>query len=238
MLFRTRLHDVCMVATILLAICGAAQGADDLTAMQEHYVLGLTAHDAGNYRLAVEEFFAAYKAAPRPNLLQNIGRAFEKWADETSGAAIVDRAIFDRAILYLDRSIFNYETYFRVSTDEAERKRIEAKLRTLREKREAVLKAQAASTVPPAMPALEPVVTPPVVTPPVNAPRVQPPGPTPSPAALPEGVRIGAHKRWYVWVGLAGALVTVAGVAVGVAYAVPKDASVPPTDLGAKMINF
>ena len=64
-----------------LSSAARANPAEDQEIAKAHFATGLSYYDTGRYRPAVNEFREAYRLVPRPELLYNIARAYEKVED-------------------------------------------------------------------------------------------------------------------------------------------------------------
>jgi tetratricopeptide (TPR) repeat protein len=64
-----------------IAASAPARGSDDDEIARAHFATGLSYYDTGRWEPAAREFLEAYRLAPRPALLYNIARTYEKLDD-------------------------------------------------------------------------------------------------------------------------------------------------------------
>lgn len=80
--------------SILLPLVASAQRIDDARARFEE---GQRLYEAGKFEDAIAAFEAAYKAKPHPNVLYNIGQAYERLLDYPSSVRFFERYLAETA---------------------------------------------------------------------------------------------------------------------------------------------
>ena len=77
-----RLARIALAAAVFLGCArGIANKPADADVARAHYTTGLSYYDRLQYKLAAREFLESYRLSPRPELLYNIARAYEKLGD-------------------------------------------------------------------------------------------------------------------------------------------------------------
>src|SRR5688572_10226160 len=72
-------------------LAATAARADEATEARAHYQAAQKHYDAGEYEEAIAEFEKAYARRPHPNVLYNIGQAYERLLDYGKSVAWFDR---------------------------------------------------------------------------------------------------------------------------------------------------
>jgi tetratricopeptide (TPR) repeat protein len=119
----------CAALLILVQVGNAAAGpADDDREAREHFALGSTQFDVGEFATAAEEFKKAYRASAAPSLLFNLGQAQRLNGD-------------------YEPALFSYHSYLRLFPKATYRGYVEARMAEMGEerKREVVLAAKEAA---------------------------------------------------------------------------------------------
>ncbi len=106
-----RLGATCL---LVMSLFSALARADEATDARAHYEAAQRLYDEGKYDEAIDEFELAYRKKPHPNVLYNIGQAYERLLD-------------------YDASVHAFERYLsEAESDDPRRKAVENRLRVLR----------------------------------------------------------------------------------------------------------
>jgi tetratricopeptide (TPR) repeat protein len=104
-------------ALLALSICATAPlaGADDVANAQAKFRAGATAYREARYKDAIDLFLAANALDPHPELIYNVGQAYEKLGD-------------------VPNALRSYRDYLRAAPDAGDRATVETSIRNLEQR--------------------------------------------------------------------------------------------------------
>lgn len=210
---RRLLVSLAATAFFCLAPIHPAAAEDNPKAALQHFDSATRLYKLGRFREALAEFEGAYLDKADPAFLFNIGQC-------------------QRMLGQREPALRAYRNYLRDRPDAINRKDVESLIAEL----ERPQPSPPTSTVPPTTPAAGVEAS--------HGPE-RPPGASVTPVlqagapATDEGEAASPLvRRWWFWVAVGGAAVVVTAAAVGIAYAVPDNASPPPGGVGTYTVGW